>query len=330
MARTDAATTAATSTAHEKTGATAGTIVWIARAAMVAVAVAVSLAACRPVSVIPAGGDPLIPTPPSGEVGETVSIAYLKTLYNGAPRLITEEILIAGAVVSDDRQGNFYHTLVVADDTGGIEVRMDVEQIFKRYMIHTRATVRCNGLWLGSYGGTLSLGAEPLGDFQTSPLSAVETAEHVTSDNGFYGEVRPRVLTFNDLSLKYISTFVAFEGVRFADEERGLGWAETAVYSRGASGAERTADATGSGSDEGEEEGGEEVPSATDRHLVDAAGDTLVVRTSRHATFADWILPEGEGRIEGVLGYFNGTYQLVVCDSEKFSSTPAKTPYKVP
>jgi hypothetical protein len=252
------------------------------------------MVACRPASVIPFDdpGEPEIPGPPEEE--ETVSIAFLKTLYNGAPVRITGEWRISGAVVSSDREGNFYKTLVIADGTGGIEVRLDMEEIFKRFMIHTRATVRCNGLWLGSYGGTLQLGAEPFDDYQTQNLSEIEIAEHLQSDEEFYGEVRARTLTFGELSLDDISTFVAFEGVHFAGE--GLSWAETEV-----------------GGD------GVEPPSATNRHLVDAAGDTLIVRTSRYARFAPWLLPEGSGRIEGVVGYFNGDYQLTVSDSQNFS-----------
>jgi hypothetical protein len=248
------------------------------------------------VSVIPppdGPDDPNIPKPPGGE--QTVSISFLKTLYKGAPVLITGEYRIAGAVVSDDGKGNFYQTLVVDDGTAGIEVRLDEEQIFKEFRIHSRVTVRCNGLWLGSYGGTLQLGAEPFGDFQTRPLPPGDIAEHIFADDEFYGEVKARTLKFSELSGRHISTFVAFEGVRFADGERGLSWAET--------------------SDTGD---GAPPPSATDRHLVDDAGGTLAVRTSRHAGFARRLLPEGTGRIEGVLGYFNGEYQLVVCDSEAF------------
>ncbi|MDR1671626.1 MAG: DUF5689 domain-containing protein [Alistipes sp.] len=254
------------------------------------------LVACRPASVIPTSGDGGIPGPGDEK---TVSIAFLKTLYTGAPTRIDNELRISGAVVSDDRQGNFHKTLVLDDGTAGIEVRVDIDEIFKTFMIHTRATVRCNGLWIGSYGGTLQLGAEPFDNRQTQPLSEVEVAEHIAADNVVYGEVKPATLTFNELSPRRVSTFVAFEGVRFIPEERGLGWAE--------------ADAA---------EDGSEPPAATDRHLVNAAGDTLIVRTSRYARFATWLLPEVTGRIEGVLGIFNGDYQLVVTDSEKF--TPLK------
>ncbi len=257
------------------------------------ISLSLALCACRPVSVIPPGGGSEIPGPGDEK---TVSIAFLKTLYNGAPLHLTGEYRISGAVVSDDRQGNFHKTLVLDDGTAGIEVRVDVEQIFKTFRIHSRAAVRCNGLWLGSYGGTLQLGAEPFGDFQTQPLAESAVAEHIFADNEFYGEIKARTLNFSQLSQRDVSTFVAFEGVSFVREERGMGWAETTA------------------------EDGSEPPAATDRHLVDAAGDTLAVRTSRHTRFAAWPLPEGTGRIEGVLGYFNGGYQLVVSQSESFAA----------
>jgi hypothetical protein len=204
--------------------------------------------------------------------------------------------MISGAVISDDRLGNFYKTLVLDDGTAGIEIALDAEQIFKHFMIHTRVNVRCSGLWLGSYGGTLSLGAAPWDEFQNGPIPESEITRHLTADTVFYGEIIPRTLSFEELSLSHISTFAAFEGVRFV--EQGSGWAVVEASEPGA-----------------------DPPSATNRHLVDAAGDTLVVRTSRHARFASWPLPSGTGRIEGVVGYFNGDYQLVVCDSEKFSAS---------
>lgn len=254
------------------------------------ISLAVAICACRPESVIPPGGGL---DDPGG--GKTVSIAFLKTLYKGAPVKITGEYRITGTVVSNDDQGNFYKTLVLDDGTSGIELRLDMEDIFEVFWFHSRVTVRCNGLWLGDYGGTLQLGAEPFGDFQTQPLPGAAIAEHLQGDREFYGEVIPRTLTFGELSRRHISTFVKFDNVSFAREEHGLCWAMS----------EPSTDGT-------------EPPSATDRHLVDAAGDTLIVRTSRHARFAPWPLPEKVGNVYGVLGVFNGNYQLAVCYAHDF------------
>jgi hypothetical protein len=216
-----------------------------------------------------------------------VSIAFLKSLYKGAPVRITGEYRIEGSVISDDRFGNFYKTLVIDDSiSGGIEIRLDLEDIIPKYYFHSRVAVRCNGLWLGSYGGTLQLGAEPFGEYETQYIPGNVINQHLYRDITFYREVLPHKLKFSELSARYISTFVGFENVRFIDEESGMCWSE--------------ADAD------------------TDRHLVDEAGDTLIVRTSRFARFGYVSLPKKSGFIEGVLGYFNGTYQLTVCDNRRF------------
>lgn len=240
-----------------------------------------AVAGCRPASVIPEAG-----TGDPQTNGGTVSIAFLKTLHKGAPVKITGEYIISGVVVSSDMYGNFYKTLVVDDGTGGIELKPDMEETFKTFPIHSRVTVRCNGLWLGSYGGTLQLGTEPYGIYQTQYIPSAMIAEHVRSDTEFHGEVLPCRLSFPEIVPAHISTFAELDGVRFAEEEIGLSWADA------------------------------EAETDTDRHLVDVSGDTLIVRTSRRATFAGRMLPRGSGRIEGVIGYFNGKYRLVVCSDQ--------------
>jgi hypothetical protein len=56
----------------------------------------------------------------------------------------------------------------------------------------------------------------------------------------------------------------------------------------------------------------DDAPEATDRHIVDAEGHTMAVRTSRHAIFATRMLPRGSGSIDGVLSRFNGEYRLIL------------------
>lgn len=250
------------------------------------ISLAVLLAACRADSVFPGtdagnggngGGDD-----DGGSGAETVSIAYLKTLYKGAPVRITGEYRIVGTVVSSDVQGNFHKTLVVEDDTGGLEIKIDRAELFKLFLIHSRVTVRCNGLWIGSYGGTLQLGSEPSGEYQTGYIAEGEISSRFISDDGFYGEVMARRMSFGELSPSVVSTFAGFEDVQFAADDDGLNWGDTV--------------------------NGEYAL----RHLTDRRGDTLLVRTSPYALFADKKLPTGSGYIEGILGYFNGEYQLTV------------------
>ncbi|MCC7245373.1 MAG: hypothetical protein IT269_06815, partial [Saprospiraceae bacterium] len=50
------------------------------------------------------------------------------------------------------------------------------------------------------------------------------------------------------------------------------------------------------------------------RYLQNCAGAEVIVRTSGYATFAAQKTPAGKGKITGVLGAFNGDYQLYIRD----------------
>lgn len=48
------------------------------------------------------------------------------------------------------------------------------------------------------------------------------------------------------------------------------------------------------------------------RNLVDCNGNTVIVRTSGYANFANSVVPSGNGSIIAILGVFNGTRQLYI------------------
>ncbi len=49
---------------------------------------------------------------------------------------------------------------------------------------------------------------------------------------------------------------------------------------------------------------------------MDDGNDTLVVRTLPGCEYANEPLPAGRGSINGILDYFNGTYQLRIVNRE--------------
>ncbi len=214
--------------------------------------------------------------------GDTLSIAYLKSLYKGTPSTINSEARISGVVVSDDRFGNFYHLLVIQDATAGIEISLDKEGIFDDYAPGYTVVVYCNSLTLGKYGGAVRLGAAS-GDGlnETDPIPEVTIATHLRLDR-----TTPRVVvdplpaTIGGLTPALLSRLVTFDQVQFIDREMDMCWC------------------------------GE--PGINIRHLVDRQSDTLQVVSSSYATFALMPLPSGSGAIQGVLGYFGGRYQLTV------------------
>ncbi|MDE5800411.1 MAG: choice-of-anchor J domain-containing protein, partial [Paramuribaculum sp.] len=51
--------------------------------------------------------------------------------------------------------------------------------------------------------------------------------------------------------------------------------------------------------------------SGTDRYLIDADGQRLLVRNSNKSDFCDQTLPAGHGDVVGILSYYNGKWQFV-------------------
>lgn len=212
-----------------------------------------------------------------------VSVAYLKSLYERIPVTIDRDIYILARVVSSDSHGNFYKTLIVEDETGGIVVRIDLENYYKKYDKGSLARINCNSLVLNDYGGTLQLGAyaysetaQRIGYIPANRLDAV-----ISVDRSKDQEVIPPETKIAALTPNHISRTVRFTRVQFVDEELGLAWTEG--------------------------------NSDTNRHIIDRDENQLIVRTSAYALFATWMLPHQSGSIDGVISYFNGEYQLMVC-----------------
>lgn len=223
---------------------------------------------------------------------DEVSVAYLKSLYRTAPLRIDGDLRIAGRITANDRNGNLYYTVCIEDSTGGIALRVGADNLYRRYWIGAEVTVRCNGLWLGAYGGALQLGAAPAGAFEVDPIAESEAGLYVTVDTGRQTEVIPYAIAVAQCSPRYLYTQVRLEGVQFAEEDLLRGWCDTLP----------------------DPDTGEAVVAAASRRLIDRKGDTLAVYTSPYADYAALPLPAGSGAVEGVLSYFNGNYQLRIID----------------
>ena len=97
-------------------------------------------------------------------------------------------------------------------------------------------------------------------------------------------ETLVKKISLADISDEYLFSLIELDNVQFKDNEVGENY-----YSSS-----------------------NELGGATNRYLVDDKGYELIVRTSSFADFANNPLPEGSGKIRGVLSRFNNDYQLFV------------------
>lgn len=217
--------------------------------------------------------------PPAFNGTANTTIAALKAGYSGLDS-IGEEKIIWGIVIGNDESGNIYKKLMIQDSTGGIELNLDRTEMYTEFRVGQKVFVKCQGMYIGDYNGLIQLGsvyANAIGRMSNALINY-----HLFRD-GLPGTApAAKVVTIPTLNASQISTLVKLENVHFS--EVGSVWA--------------TQDAT-----------------ATNRTLVDEAGNTLVIRTSQYANFAGLPMPYGSGTVTGVLSIFGTTYQLTVRDT---------------
>lgn len=221
------------------------------------------------------------------ESSSLVSIEFLKSHYRGYPYTFTENYRIGGCVVSTDRSGNYYKALSMADDTGAIELKLDCERLYERYMLGCQVEVECNGLTIGSYGGVLQLGSAPMENYETGYIAEDDIAAVIHIRGMSEVGVVPVPLRIAALKTSDVGRLAAFDNVQFREGGTAVAWCD-------------------------EDAGDPSGFCNTDRELVDTEGNTLKVRTSRRADFASWTLPAGSGTAEGIISIYNGEFQLIV------------------
>ena len=207
------------------------------------------------------------------------TIAELKDMYEGVLDSIDSNIIISGIVVANDESGNFYKQLEIQDNTGGIEVRIDRNNLYTQYKVGQRVYIKCQGLFLGDYRGLVQIGYKYQNDIGRIPDAIVD--QHIFIDSLPGTPPPPIIKTIPELkNTQYLSMLVQIDSVYFA--QAGSVFAESNA--------------------------------ATNRTIVDNHQNTLTLRTSNYANFASDTLPSGKGSIRGILSIYGTTYQLYIRD----------------
>ena len=217
-----------------------------------------------------------------------VSIAYLKSRCKGLSTTIKSDISIQGTVVANDLLGEFYKTIVLVDTSGGVEVSIDKERLCGDFPLYANVAVTCNGLAVGRVGGKVVLGAQPTGEFTTDRIAECDISKYLLRLDGDVTSIAPRTVAIADLGVEHVSEYVLFENVRFADDEVGLPWCELV----------------------------DNELCEIDRHIVDGAGNRLIVRVLPYSTYATEKIPSGVGALCGIVEYSGNAFALRITNHE--------------
>ena len=224
-----------------------------------------------------------LPTDKDSLDGHEVSIAYLKSLCTGEHHRIVEEFTIRGVVVATDWLGEFHNSAIIVDDSGGVEIAIEISNLAYLLPIYSEVAISCNGLMLARIGGKIELGAPSTGDFPLANIDRDMFDRHICIV-GACDNFSPMTKRFTEIGVGDISNIFRFDGVQFVEEEKGLLWCDFV----------------------------ENEPVTTFRTLVDAEGNTLPVRTLSSCLYAREKLPANRISVIGAIDYSDNRYFIRV------------------
>lgn len=216
----------------------------------------------------------------------THTIAELKAMYTGARVELTDSILIAGIVAADDKSGNFYKSLVIQDSTAGILIRLDESGLSNSYMIGRKIYIKCTGLYLGAYNGLIQLGgAATVGSpTEVDPLPSTLISKFLIKGS-LNNPVTALTVTLNQLDNSYQNRLIKLENVQFSPADTGFTYADGVL--------QLSKNAT----------------------IQDCNGNSILLRNSGYATFANEKVPSGKGTLYAIYSVFGTDQQLYIRDT---------------
>ncbi|WP_299178968.1 DUF5689 domain-containing protein, partial [uncultured Chryseobacterium sp.] len=202
----------------------------------------------------------------------------------------TEKVYIEGYVSSSDETGNIYKTIYIQDSptdpTEGLTVSVNAVSTYSKFPQGCKVYIELQGLALTTYGGVVQLGMiTPDG----TRIPEKEVSKHIFKDCHIREKIVPKVLTMSQFAANnnLIGCLVQLNDVEF--DTRAL----CATYAPNGVTVDKTI--------------GEGWDTNTKKYVR-----TAVVRNSGYASFANQLVPAGNGAFIGVFSKFNSTYQLYI------------------
>lgn len=234
---------------------------------------------------------PDVPPDNSGQnpnLSANTSIAEIKSQTPGGQ--LPENAIISGVIVMSDKSGNLYHKIIVQDQSGGIEVLLDQQDLYTELPVGRRVFIKCGGLFSGKKNGIGQLGYMPDANGFVSPIPAAKIKNFIFPGQ-FPVLIKPDTFSLAQLATaigneRQLNTLVVIKDVEFADSNSQISYALPPDQS-----------------------------AATERILQNCSGATLPLQTSAYANFQALKTPSGHGWISAIYTAFRGKPYLLIRDT---------------
>ena len=222
-------------------------------------------------------------TPTETNINGEVSIAYLWSLAEERSTKVKSDIYVRGHVVLNDKLGEAEKCIVIADDSGGIEIKIDAERINTIIPLYSEVTLRLSGLSIGREGGKVVVGAHPTGEYVVDRIAKSDILNHMAISLDVEAAPKPNVTTIAEIGLADMLSYVRIEGVEFIEANDITCWIERDPIT--------------------------DRHITTLRHLTDGV-DVIRVVVYKDCDYADETLPEGPLNCTGVVDWHDGEIAL--------------------
>jgi hypothetical protein len=236
------------------------------------------------------------------------SVNEVRANANAIVTQYTFDDVIEAYVVSSDASGNFFksisfQTLATAETPAiGFSVPVDVSNLYIDYRIGNKVYLKLKEQYTDISFGNLRIGSIYVNAYNEGSVGRLSQNEYKKVLHASCTNVSEEVLV-NPLSIAellqdiHLNTLVELSDVQFTEAAIGRHYYEET----------------------------NDIGSATNWNLMDALGNQVIFRTSSFSDFASNLVPNGSGKVRGILTKYGSDYQLVARSEKDVMMTKTRT-----
>lgn len=238
----------------------------------------------------------------------------VEAIYANSGAIVTKytyDDVIEAYVISSDENGNFFksialQTLATASKPSiGFSVPVDATNLYVDYRIGNKVYIKLLNQFTDINYGSLRIGSIYVNSYNEGSVGRLSQNDYKKVLNASCTTVKEdvlvRAMSISDaVQDSNLNTLVEVSGVQFTEAAVGRHYFEES----------------------------NNIGGATNWSLLDKNGNQVIFRTSSFADFSKSIVPNGSGKVRGVLTKFGTDYQLVArSEKDVVMTNPKVTPF---
>lgn len=217
----------------------------------------------------------------------THTIRALKELYTGTNFKFTDDIIISGIVVANDKGGNIYNQIIIDDGTAGISIGISQYGLSGEFPVGRKVYVKCKDLYIAASNNLIGLfGALDITG-ATVEIPASLIPKYIVKANSGFPVVPIEIASISRLNDSFQNRLIKILDVEFLEADANQPFADAVNKS------------------------------SVSRYYKQCSGVQMIVRTSGYADFAGKLTPKGKGSITGIYTVYRTDKQLLLRNAEE-------------